>query len=163
MKTFFLITSLYFLSLCGWSQTFEVPKNYNLSTAEDFRSYNDDIIQCAFWLYDKPYDAKREKHREAQEFFFSWLVGTPDVKIEVTGKVAKLTKSNPDLLLIYMISFAKTVLEEPSTLSEDANAKAVYELVQYYVSNLDNGLKKEESMTPLIDMTQLEISDWLKK
>ncbi len=161
MKTILLISSLFWFTLTGWSQNFEVPKNYNLSTAEDFREYNQDIIDCAIWLYDKPYGAEKEKHAEAQEFFFSWMVGTPDVTLQLTSKVARLAKNNPDLLFIYMACYAKTVLENPDITPEETNAKSVYELVQYYVSNLDEGLVVEENMADLEDKSLKEISDWL--
>lgn len=162
MKTILLVYSIVCLSLSSWSQGFEVPQDYNLSTAEDFRSYNNDIIDCAVWLYDKPFDAEKEKHAQAQEFFFSWMVGTPDVSVQLTHKVAKLTVKNPGLLLIYLSCYAKEVLENPEIKPEDANAKAVYDLVQYYVSNLEDGLVKEENMSALEDMNLKEIGDWLK-
>lgn len=51
------------ISLNLQAQSYEVPKDYVLKVAEDYKRYESDIIQAANWLKATPLDEQEEKRQ----------------------------------------------------------------------------------------------------
>ncbi len=119
----FLLASYATLS---FSQTdyFTVPKSPILTSPEDYKSYEPDVVNAAKWLEETPLETNIEKRKEANAFVLQWVTGSPTVSITVTNKLLSYFEKNPDLLIVFMASFSRNVIENPSTFTNNSATKA---------------------------------------
>lgn len=109
-----IITTLLFIVSCHIlsAQTFEVPKDYQLITKEDYAPYEPDIVKCVDWLIATPIDKEREKRADASAFFLKWISGSPTVHVTIDSKIVDfMDEKTPELLLIFMGGWAKNTIE----------------------------------------------------
>jgi hypothetical protein len=109
-----------------FSQTdyFTVPKSPILSSPEDYKSYEPDMVKAAKWLEETPLENNLEKRKEVNAFVLQWISGSPNVSISITLKLMSYFKKNPDLIMVYMASFSRDVIENASTFTNRSAAKA---------------------------------------
>jgi len=136
-------------SLTSFSQTFEVPANIRLKNAEDYTRYEKDIIAAAKWLVATPLNEQEDKRKEVSEFAVVWINGSPTVNVEINPTIMDFEKKNKGMLVIYMASSARFVLE--NNYSKDMRAKhkaALRDMIAVYKSG--TGIKKDKDMEKLI-------------
>lgn len=161
LKTAFLYFALFLSVNSIFSQEFNVPSNYQLNSKEDYSMYEKDIINAAKWLVVTALNDQREKRQEVSAFVFRWVNGSPTVNVEINPTIMEFEKKNPGMLIIYMASSAKYVLE--NNYSTDMRAKhkaALRDMISVYKTG--NGIRKDKQMEKLIKSDeQGELDDWL--
>jgi len=163
MKLTTLLTAgiLFFCATNLYGQTFEVPKDYQLKVAEDYKKYEKDIIAAAKWLKETPFNEQAEKRKEASAFVLAWVNGSPTVNVEINPTIMDFEKKNSGMLILYMASSAKYVLE--NNYSKDMRAKhkaALLDMISAYQA--DKGIKKDKKMEKLIKSNEEgKLDEWM--
>ncbi|MDR1729212.1 MAG: hypothetical protein LBR52_00925 [Prevotellaceae bacterium] len=109
-----IISTLLFVISCNVlsAQTFEVPKDYQLITKEDYAPYEQDIVKCVDWLIATPIDKEQEKRQEASAFFIKWVSGSPTVHVLIDGNIVSfMDEKTPEFLLVFMGGWVKNTIE----------------------------------------------------
>ncbi|HEY6503394.1 MAG TPA: hypothetical protein VIZ28_05410 [Chitinophagaceae bacterium] len=165
MKLINLILCSAFFLVTGniYSQTFEVPQNYELKQAADYTKYEKDIIEAAKWLKETPLNEQTDKRKEVSKFVVTWVNGSPTVNVEINPTIMDFEKKNEGMLTIYMASSARFVLE--NNYSKDMRSKhkaALRDMISVYKSG--KGIKKDKKMDKLIKSDdEGKIDEWLSE
>jgi hypothetical protein len=163
MKTTALMCLFLTLSVPVFSQDWEVPKHYTLEGAEDYTQYEDDIIQAANWLRDNSPTADIQKYQDAAQFVIKWVNGSPTVTVMITPVIMDFNNKNPNMLVLYMASCAKYVLE--NAYSKDTNAQqksALKDMVEAYQKQTT--MSKDKKMDKLVKaFNDGSIDTWMQK
>lgn len=163
MKALFLVSSLFFLAGKANSQSpFQVPSNYELKVAADYAKYEKDIIEAAKWLVETPLDMEPNLRTQVSQFVFEWVSGSPTVNVELNENIFDFDKKNPGMLIIYMASSARYVLE--NNYSKDMRAKhraALLDMIMVYKSG--TGVTRDKKMDKLVKSEEDgELDKWME-
>src|SRR5689334_10946002 len=120
-----LVLSSLLLAQIAFSQDFTPPTG-ELNTKDDYAKTEKTFIAAAKWLLTIPLDQQVEKRKEVSRFIFKWVTGSPTVNVELTSYVTDLVIKNPGLIMIYLGSGARYVLENNNY--KDKLDKQVYAL-----------------------------------
>ena len=165
MKTQILLVSLFLLFTSSnlYSQSFNVPENYEFKDAADYAAYEKDIINAANWLKATPFNEQEEQRNRVSAFVVKWLSGSPTVIVEINSVIGDFDNKNKGMLVLFMASCAKYVLE--NQYSKDMRAKhkfALREMIAVYKSGI--GIVKDKKMEKLIKSDEEgKIDEWLAK
>lgn len=152
MKSLFVSVLLVCSAFTGslLAQEFEVPNDYVLNVAEDYVKYEKEIIAAANWLVSVPLNEQASKRKEVSAFVVAWISGSPTVNVELNETILDFEKKNTGMMVIYMASCAKYVLE--NNYSKELRAKhkaALGDMIKVYKSG--KGIKKDKKMLKLIE------------
>jgi len=150
MKRLFLFTIALAFTNGVFSQNFEVPKNYKFEKAEDYASYEQDVINCVNWLMTTPVDANAAKRKKANSFLLEWVTGCPYVHLEINTNIVSF--SSPDLLLIFLGGWTKYSLESKDFEDKIAGTIAGIESVISFYTKNKKTLPKEKNVEKFIKM-----------
>ena len=56
----------------------KIPENLDLKNEDDFKQYENDILECINWLSDNPIDKDNISRNRALKFIHEWGKETPD-------------------------------------------------------------------------------------
>jgi hypothetical protein len=157
MKTLFSIIFLV-ISSSLFAQDFEVP-NYKFKKKQDFAKYNKAIIECIDYLISTPLNEQSGKRQEASKFFVEWVMGTPDVTIEVDFKKVEFLNEEPQFLISYMAGWSKYVLKTKDKIPLNGMIAGIESTITFYLNNRDT---LAESQT-IEKYMQLKQDDKLKE
>ncbi len=121
-----IITTIFFIIGCHFlpAQTFEIPKDYQLVTKEDYAPYEPDIVKCVDWLISTPIDKEREKRKEVSAFLIKWVSGSPSVHVSLDEKnLSFMDEKVPELLLVFIGGWVKNTIETNNYKNTVAKAK----------------------------------------
>lgn len=153
------------ISLNLQAQSYEVPKDYVLKVAEDYKRYESDIIQAANWLKATPLDEQEEKRQDVSSFVMQWINGSPTVNVEITPLILNFEKQNPGMMVLYMAFCAQFVLEHQ--YSTDRPAKHLFALrnmVEVYKAGKGVSIKKDKNLESFIKYdADGEALKWISK
>jgi hypothetical protein len=164
MKKNLFVTSLFILLYVAVpAQDFEVPGGYTLKVKEDYTHYEKDVIAATSWLQATPLDEQKEKRKEISAFLMDWINGSPTVDVEINPAIMDFEKKNSGMLMLYMATCARYVLE--NNYSKDRRAKHKYALqAMMGVYKTDKGIKKDKKMEKLIKASdEGKIDEWLEQ
>lgn len=143
---------LFFLAFISFdvlfAQEYTVPANYSLGSKEDYARYEKDIIEASKWLMSVPLNEQQGKRLEVSQFIFKWVNGSPTVNVEITPSIMGFEKKNPGMLIIYMASCARYVLENNYSTDRVSKSKAaLHNMATVYKSG--KGIEKDKKMERL--------------
>jgi len=155
-----------FLLLTGnmlYSQSIEVPENYQLKVAADYVPYEKNIIEAANWLKATAFDEQVELRKKVSAFVVTSINGSPTVNVELNSIIIDFNKKNEGNLILFMASSAKYVLE--NSYSKDMRAKhraALRDMISVYKSG--KGIRKDKKMDKLIKADEEgKLDEWLEE
>jgi len=156
-----LFVSILFFSNNAICQDFDVPDNYQLESKEDYSKYEKDMVNAAKWLVATPLNEQEAKHKEVSAFVIKWIIGSPTVTVEIYPTIMDFDKKNSGMMIIYMASFAKHVLENNYSKDVRANQKAaLHDMISVYKTG--KGIKKDKKMEKLIKADdEGKLDEWL--
>lgn len=159
-KAYWLI--LTFLTLfCALSkaQTYVVPVHYVLKSQDDFTRYEADIIKTVDWLQQTPWSQEADKRRQATDFLFKWIQGTPNITMELMPALINLTDRNNQLMAIFIGAYTKYAIQHPRYDKDDANLAAVKAVIEKY--RAEPAHKKDIDIEHLSKYTDTELKEWV--
>jgi hypothetical protein len=145
------------------SQTFEVPTDYELKVAADYKKYEKDMIAAAKWLAATPLNEEAEKRQQVSAFVVQWVNGSPTVNVELNPTILNFEEKNKGMMVLFMACSAKYVLENNYSVDVRAKQKsALEEMIKVYQSG--NGISKDKKMEKLIKASEAgKIDEWLEE
>ena len=159
--TTLLITLSLLVNKVSSAQEFNVPTDYQFNSKEDYAKYEKDIIDAANWLLATPLNEQLNKRKEVSAFVVKWINGSPTVNVELNPTIMGFEKKNNGMLVLFMASCAKFVLE--NNYSTDMRAKhraALRDLIKVYKQG--KGIEKDKKMEKLIKSDEKgKIDQWL--
>ncbi len=125
MKPIFLLTSLLFLcfSLVSHAQDYEALKNIKLKDQSDCQKAEEKVVECSTYLLSTPLEKNNIDRLYSVQFLMRWMEATPDYTFDLDETVTKISKSNNDILSIYLASMAKFVLENKDKSKDPKEVK----------------------------------------
>lgn len=152
MKKLVSILALMIFALHVMAQEVEVPRNYVLSTTEDYAKYEKDVLAGIDWLLKTPVNQQVEKRREMTAFVLAWISGSPTVSVTINHEIVNFVKKNGSLLMIFMSGWTKYALESHDYTNQVAgNQKGVEAVIDFYTKN-KKYLKKDKHVESYIKM-----------
>ena len=135
MKRLFLLLAILLIGKVLFAQTFVVPKDYVFNTPEDFRKYEQQIIQCIDYLNQTPLNKEVANRQAASEFFIKWIYGTPDIEVVVYKKIIPFINNKP-LFEIFLCGYvAKEIELKSENKVLDCYINGIKDVVQFYQKN----------------------------
>ena len=159
-----ILALLMFDGFIANAQDFEVPKNFNPKTKDDFAAFEKDVIACVNWLETTPPDQNIEKRKDAGAFLIQWISGSPTVTISLDAQaVVKVTDKNPQLLVLFLGGWTRYALQ--NNYSKDIY-KGYYEGLKSVVgvAKKSAGLKKDKDLDKVVAIYDKgELENWIKE
>lgn len=143
-------------------QDFSVPGPDALRTKADYPRYQETFLKSVDWLLEQDLDA--EGRASVNAFVLAWISGTDAFHIELKSYVMNLTKRNPDLLMIFLGSWAKRELEGSAPQADLflANYKALEALLGFYQKS--QAKQKDPNIERLLKRrARGRLSNWLRQ
>jgi hypothetical protein len=141
---------------------FEIPKNVELNSNDDYSKYESTIIDAAKWLEETDLDEEREKRQDVNAFVVDWITGSPTVKVIVNSQLVKLYSKNEQLLAVYFASYSRNCLENKATSTKTSATKAaLISIMNVYKKGIY--ITKNKEMDELIKLTNdNKLDDYIK-
>lgn len=162
------ITSSFFLLLfvpqMMFSQSFQVPKDVEFETEEDYRSYDPYVLKGIYWLENTGVEDEIDKRQETTAFLMKWMTGAPHVSIGLQAFTVELTEKNPDLLMTFLGGWTKFALENPSSKNDVvlATRSGIESMLKVYNLNRGDGMKRDRKLERLMKFNKSELEDWIR-
>jgi len=117
---------------------FNLPENISLKDKDDYAKYEKVVIQAANWLEKTDMDQDPEKRKKIDAFIIKWVAGTPAFTLNLDDPVSILTDKNPELLAVYIASYARNILENKKEASNFNATKAALKSITFvYKKRID--------------------------
>jgi len=153
MKTIITVSLAMLLTIALNAQDYSDLEKIKMEDRADFTSNEEMVIQCSDYLLNSAANIldKDENRMNAAKFIMRWMDGTPDYMFNIDEPIGVITRSNPELLGIYLAAMSKYVLEHKDK-AED------YDEVKYntfltfinYCSNPANKVEQTNEIKELI-------------
>lgn len=156
-----LIITLVFITFTAISMSsqtkFDLPENIVLKTESDYAKYENDIISAAQWLEENDLDKDIEKRKRVDVFIIQWVSGTPNVTVEMNESLIKLYDENSELLVLYMASYSKHLLENKNDDKKSAIKTGLISMINVYKKGIAISKSKEmEKAIKAFDQNKLD-------
>lgn len=152
MKSLLLTSLLSFFAIGLYAQEFEVPEDVALEEASDYAQYENDIIKCYEWLKEKGPGEEQDKKDEANKFMITWILGSPNVSIEINQKIVTFMESSPEMLSIFLGAWAHYSLTNDHSQDKVKCTEAALNAVIDYYETFRKELKKDKNIEAYIKM-----------
>ncbi|MBR9919742.1 MAG: hypothetical protein GYB31_02820 [Bacteroidetes bacterium] len=163
MKTLLLAFCLFFSLNQVFAQQFEVPSDYKLETAEDFAFYERQVIACVDFLNNTSPKEQQEKRQEASAFLLQWLMGAPNVTVELNEHFITFAESSPELLSIYLGGWTRHALLTGEKTNFAGNLAGLEAVINYY-NRYRALLNKDRNVEKFIKMQEKgKLADYIRK
>lgn len=146
MKKILFIMLLSLVTITMFGQDFEVPKDYKFAVKEDYKPYEPQILKAIDWLLNTPINVEVEKRKDVNAFVLTWLMGSPDVTINLNLDIVHISKTNEELLFPFIAGW--TVFSINNDYSKDnlLGTKAGIEAAVNFYEKNKKVLKKDKEI-----------------
>lgn len=139
MRKIILFLFLFFSTMIySYAQEFPSIKHIKLNKKSHFKSAEPEIIKLVNYLFETPIDTKNYSRKEAGEFLIKWMNGTPDYIFVLEDKETVYFNTDADLMLVYMASVTKYMLENKSEKDQKAIVLGAMKLALTYLNQQEN-------------------------
>ncbi|MDA3883691.1 MAG: hypothetical protein PF481_10455 [Bacteroidales bacterium] len=163
MKKMFCTIACFLFAVSSFAQTVDIPTNYSLEKAEDYAQYEDEIIASVDWLIAVPLSEQQNKREKVQKFLFTWIVGAPNVTIELNDKIVSFMGTSPHALIIFMGGWTRQSLQSGTDSKLEGNIAGIEAVIEYYQKNKAS-IEKDKKIEKYITMQEKgTLRDFVKK
>ena len=135
---FCFVSTVFSIQLVNGQADFSLPENISLKNKEDYAKYENLVIQSAIWLEKTDMDKDPDKRKRIDAFVIKWVAGTPAFTLNLEDPVSVLTDRNPELLALYIASYARNILEDKKGSSNFTATKAALKsITSVYKKGID--------------------------
>jgi len=152
-------------SVASFAQDFVPPAVYVLDKPDDYRALHEEVIECAEYLnrIEPKVDSKVKK--DNQRFLREWIIGTPDIQVDVNQYLVNLVDRNETLVNIYINGWVCHALRQQSLGANDFgnHMAALNAMLDYYIK-FESQLNKDPDLKMLVkkrEKNALEV--WLRR
>jgi hypothetical protein len=143
------------------AQDYDPPKDVNFEKAEDYVKYQPEILKCIEFLENSDL-SRSEKRLAANDFFMKWLIGSPNVMVELPAKyILDYTKINKAFLIIFMDGWTKYQLENPANKDKvKGNLAGLRAIIRVYT--LNKSAQHDDAVETLIALDKNgKLEEWI--
>lgn len=150
------ILFLLFFSTTLYCSSQELPnlKSIKLNKNSQFKGTEPLVLKVVAYLFETPIDKNNEARREAGQFLIKWMNGTPQYVFLLEEKDTDFFNTDADLMLIYMASFAKFSLENPSQQDQRNKVLGAMQMALPYLNKQENKKSWSKELWQLNDANQ---------
>ncbi len=147
------------VSHTSFAQSFELPKNIDLSKPENYNRYEKDVINCVNWLEKNP--ASDGKQKDAVKFLIEWVSGCPYITLNVDQRVLPFAEDHPEMLIYFMGGWTKFALEHKSdTSSIHGTVAGLKSIIKMYKANAS--APRDASIDKLVSLNDKgKLEEWV--
>lgn len=139
MRKIVIFLVLFFSTLpYAYTQEFTKLKHIKLNKKSHYKSAEPEILKLVNYLFETPIDKKNYARKEAGEFLVKWMNGTPDYVFVLEDKETLYFNTDADLMLIYMSSLTKFMLENKSEKNQNAIVLGSMQLALSYLNKQED-------------------------
>lgn len=124
-----------------------------LKDKSDYAKHEKLILECSDFLLSSSIDKFENEgpQRQAMRFIIRWMEGTPDFTFGLDETISKVSKSNSNLLGLYMASMCKFALENKEKAVDEKEMKfQSYLFLIKYCENPAMNVKHNKPIKELI-------------
>lgn len=160
---FFLFLILVSIKPVRAQTKFDVPRNVELKSTDDYAKYESAIINAAKWLEETDLNLETAKRQQVNAFVLQWISGSPTVVVSINEQLGKIYGKNVQLLGIFLASYARNYLENGKNASPFSATKAgLMSMMNVYKKGIEITKSKEmEKLIKLAENNQLD--DYIKE
>lgn len=137
MKRLLTLALLVFTTHLAYGQDFDVPTNYVLDSASDYKDYEPTVVACFQWLMTSPCNEDLVKRKAVGKFLNDWIEGAPHITVNINPDVVTYMDSSPELLLIFMGGWVEHVITTGDDSQYSGSLAGTMAVLSYYTSNKD--------------------------
>lgn len=139
------------------------PQFPELVAKEDYAKAEPIFLQAVEWLNETDLDQQLELRQRTNAFVFTWLNGSPTVKMVIGEGIMKLVKDNPSLAFIYFGNYCKFCINNPDNkYAWDAASAGLRAVAKVYKKGV--GVKKTKMLTKLAEAVDTgKLEDWMEE
>jgi len=137
---FFLVSSY----ICA--QEYSAPKNYKFDNKEDYTAYEPQVKETINWILQTSLGKEATVRQQANAFLMAWLIGSPTVSVNMNVDFITFTKTNPELLMIFIAGWTKYSLDNNYSKDQILGNKAGIETVVEFYNKNRGYLKKDKDV-----------------
>ena len=139
MRKLALFLFLFFSVIVNSSaQEFPNLSNIKLKKRSHYVTAEPEILKLVNYLFETPIDPKNYARKEAGEFLIKWMNGTPEYVFILEEKETKYFNTDADLMLMYMTSLTKFMLENKSVTDQKVIVLESMKLALNYLNSQQN-------------------------
>lgn len=151
MKKTCLFLSFLFLAVQSFAQDAVVPEYYELEEKEDYAPYEDAVVNGVNWMLKTPLGADPNQRSKVNKFVLLWIMGSPDVHVEINPNIVNFMETSPDLLVVFLGGWTKYVLETEDEDKVAGNKAGLEAILDFYTKNKTE-LKKDKAIQKYLKM-----------
>lgn len=135
MKKFVIILFAAAAAMSAYAQDFEVP-DYKLESFSDYAQLEGDILKCADWLINSPFDPeKTDKRNAATKFMLEWLGGNAHIYVQFYPGLTDFQYTAHNLISVYIAGWTRYALENKDYNRVKCATAATYSVIDFYERN----------------------------
>jgi len=142
---------LLFLAFSSFSQSPSLYDNIILSKPDDYRKAEPYVVLAADYVYASAIN-KDDIHRSnAISFIMRWVQGTPDFSFSYDETIAKISKSDNEMIGLYVTCLASSALQKGKGADREDIKYNAYLLIAEYCENPLNNYKARGEVKKMIE------------
>lgn len=139
MRKISLFLLLFFSTIISsYSQEFPNLKYIKLNKKAHFKTAEPEVLKLVNYLFETPIDTKNAYRKEAGEFLIKWMNGTRDYYFVLEDKETVYFNTDADLMLMYMTSLTKFMLENKTEKDQKTIVLGSMQLALSYLNKQEN-------------------------
>ena len=141
----------------GWSQDLLGFESITRIDIIDYKNAEAQALEAANYLFSTAIDSFKAEREKAITFMLIWMDGTPDYVFYIDDNVNFFTRSQNNLLAIFLAGLTKSSLENPglSQNPKELKYRAIHLFVDY-CNNPSNHIKPYRELEQLIKANEKE-------
>ena len=154
MKKFLVFISLFLGIIYAYAQELPNLKNVKLNKKSSYVETEPLVLKVIDYLYATPIEKKNASRTEAGQFLLKWMNGTPDHTFYLEEKQTNFFNTDSDLMLIYMASLTKFVLQNPTAKDQKTLVLGSMGLALPYLMKQENKKTWSKELVQLVAANQ---------
>lgn len=150
MKIFFLIMIM-LAAFGAISQNSSQYDNIQLTTANDYRNAEPQVMLAADYVYSTPIDKDNLNRKNSISFIMKWMAGTSDYSFAMDATLMKIANNDREVVGVYAVCLAKYALGHGMGVDRDSLKYNSYLLLANYCEDPGNNYKPRGEIKKLID------------
>ena len=151
MKKYLVFILFFFSVIQSYAQDLPNIKNVKLNKKSSYIGTEPLVLKVIDYLYATPIDKKNSYRTDAGQFLLKWMNGTPDHTFYIEEKQAAFFNTDSDLMLIYMASLTKFILENPSAKDQKTLVLGSMNLALPYLSKQEDKKAWPKGLEQLVE------------
>lgn len=148
----------------GQNENFSVPQNYRFNKTKDYAKYQPHVLKAISWLENNGPNEHKGRRKDANAFVIKWLEGAPNVSATIYPELLSLTKTNPDLLIIFLGGWTSFSLNNKADAKNEKKCftEALTTMLTYYKKYKGKGISKDKAVeTVLKKQRKGQLNSWI--